>query len=273
MTDLPNKLITIIASLSFFLFFSNLLYAQEKITIAVGNWPPYISQDQEHNGVISHLISDIFDDIGIEISIEFLPWSRAYNETKNGRYAATAIWMEKDERKNDFLYSNEVLSEQFVFFHTKGLPFNWKTIDDLKPYKIGGIQAYSYGPALDKLIANNLVQIEYVNRPQQNFWKLLKDRIDVFPIEINVAKSILNKHFTKAQRQEITYNIKPLLNNSSFLLFPKSLASSKELLVTFNQHLQKFKDDGRYDTYFENLKNGVYDKISAEPMISDVLAR
>lgn len=264
MTLLPQKLMTLMASLSLLLFLPCNSSAQENIAIAVGEWPPYISQDQQYDGVIVHLIRDIFADMGIKVTIDFLPWTRAYKAAKNGRYAATAIWMEKEERKTDFLYSDKVLEEQFVFFHNKALTFDWKTVDDLKKYKVGGIQAYSYGPAIDALIANNAIQIENVNRPQQNFRKLLKDRIDIFPIEVNVGNSILKKYFTLNHRQEITYNTKPFLNNSSFLLFPRSLESSQNLLVMFNQHLQKFKDDGRYESYFEKLKNGYYDKAAGK---------
>ena len=259
MSRLPFKLITLLYSLSFICSYSNPIQAQETITISVGEWPPYISQDQRHNGIVSHLISDIFSEMGIDVSFQFLPWTRAYNETKQGRYEATAIWMEKAERKIDFLYSDPVLIEQFVFFYSKGLVFNWETIEDLKKFTLGGIYAYSYGPELDKIISEQTVEIETMNRPKQGFKMLLKGRIEVFPLEINVGKSILEKAFSEEERKKITYHDKAFLNNSSFLLFPKSLTGSKDLSEMFNQHLQKFKDTGQYNEYFEKLKDGYYE--------------
>ena len=200
---------------------SSAIRAQEKITIAVGEWPPYISQDQKHNGVISHIITDIFADIGIEASMQFLPWSRAYNDTAKGLFPVTAVWMHKKEREIDFIYSDAVLIEQFVFFHRKNRQFDWKTINDLKEFTIGGINASSYGPELDKALSQEKILIDRVIRPQQNFKKLLHNRIDLFPFELNVGHAMLKKYLSKEEQKKITYHKKPYLNNSSFLLFPK----------------------------------------------------
>lgn len=267
---IPHKLISFMLSLSFFLCYSSYSQAQEpqsqnpqvkkKITIAVGEWPPYISQEKNHNGVISHLITDIFFDIGIEATLQFLPWSRAYNDTMNGLHSASAIWMDKKERKVDFIYSNPVLIEQFVFFHHKDLPFDWNSLDDLKGFNMGGVYASSYGPAFDQALSAGKVTLERVKHPQQNFKKLLTKRIELFPFEINVGHSVLKNNFSEEQQLKITHNPKPLLNNSSFLLFPKSLKSSAELVVQFNQQLQKIRDNGQYDAYFEKLKQGYYDQ-------------
>ena len=254
-----NRLIALLLSLFITTVYSAHTLAQEKITIAVGDWPPYLSQDQKHNGIVAHLITDIFSAIGIDATITFFPWTRAYNRTRDGRFAATAIWMEKEERKADFLYSDPVLVEEFVFFHKKDSNFDWSTINDLAKLSMGGIYAYSYGPQLDKALSDGKILIDRVNRPNQNFKRLLKNRIDLFPFELNVGKSILKKQFSQAQQQQLTYHAKPYLNNSSFVLFPKSLKTSPALMERFNQQLKKIKDSGEYDDYFKNLKQGYYD--------------
>lgn len=147
--------------------------AQEKITLSVGSWPPYISQDQKHNGVVAHIITDIFSDIGISVSFRFLPWARAYDDAAKGLSSATAVWMHKEKRSVDFIYSDAILIEQFVFFHNKGSSFNWKSVDDLKNLEIGGIIAFSYGSELNHALSQGEVVIDRVKQPQQNFKKLL----------------------------------------------------------------------------------------------------
>ena len=255
-----SRLIAILLSLFITTVYSTQSLAQEKITIAVGDWPPYLSQDQKHNGIVAHLITDIFSAIGIDATLQFFPWTRAYNETKNGRFSASAIWMEKEERKVDFLYSDPVLVEEFVFFHKKDTDFDWATISDLTKLSMAGIYAYSYGPELDKALSDGEVSIDRVNRPAQNFKKLLKNRIDLFPFELNVGKSILKKQFSKEQQQQITHHAKPYLNNFSFVIFPKSLKTSASLMARFNEQLKKIKESGQYDEYFKNQKQGYYDK-------------
>lgn len=263
----PHKLIGIALSLLILLFCSMSLQAQQKITIAVDEWPPYLSQDLKHSGVIAHMITDVFHDIGIEAIIEFRPWARAYNDTLKGLHSATAIWMDKEERRVDFIYSNPVLEEQFVFFHQTTLPFDWSSIDDLKTFTIGGVYASSYGPEFDQALSTGKLKIERVNQPEQNFKKMLKKRIQLFPFERHVGNSIIKKYFSAEEQQQITYNPKPLLNNLSFLLFPKSLESSQTLADKFNQQLQIIRDNGKYNHYFEKLKQGYYDK-PIEPLIT-----
>jgi polar amino acid transport system substrate-binding protein len=260
------KLIPCLCFLLFFLFYSTFSQAQEKITIAVGEWPPYISQDQKHDGVVSHIISDVFSELGINTSIKFLPWSRAYNDTMNGLFSASAIWMDKNERRIDFIYSDAVLVEQFVFFHRKGFPFDWQTLNDLKKINMGGLYASSYGPEVDQALTAGDIQMDRVNRPQQNFKKLLKKRIDIFPFEINVGQSIFKKHLSQHEQEQITHHPKPLLNNYSFVLFPKSLIGSEDLVLRFNKQLQKIKGNGQYEAYFEKLKQGYYDKPIVAPI-------
>jgi polar amino acid transport system substrate-binding protein len=242
------------------LTFLNLALAQENIKIAVGEWPPYISEDQKHNGVIAHIMTDVFKELGINASIHFLPWSRTYADASNGLYAATGVWMHKTNREKDFIYSDAVLTEKFVFFHKRTFKFGWGSIDDLKELTLGGINASSYGPEFDKALTQGELVMNRVIRPQQNFKMLLHNRIDIFPFEINVGQAVLKEHLTLIEQEEITYHPKAYLNNESFVLFPKSLQGSIELQLKFNKQLKEFREDGRYESYFNNFKQGLYDK-------------
>lgn len=243
-----------------FVLLAPAIQADEKITIAVGDWPPYISQDQKHNGVISHIITDVFSDIGIDVTLSFSPWARAYDDTAKGLFSASAVWMHKKEREADFIYSDAVLVEQFVFFHRKDRPFNWQTTQDLTNIIIGGVIASSYGPEIDKALLREELLMDRVIHPQQNFKKLLHNRIDIFPFELNVGHAELEKHFTPEEQEIITYHQKPYLNNSSFLLFPKKITTSQSLLLSFNRSLKKFRASGRYDAYFKDFQQGYYNQ-------------
>jgi len=100
-----------------FFFFINPAYSQaNKLTASVGEWPPYITKDLKYNGAVAHLITDILEDIGYEAELIFYPWARAYSQLAKGKDDLTGVWMHKQEREQDFYYSEPVLSEKFVFF-------------------------------------------------------------------------------------------------------------------------------------------------------------
>lgn len=235
-------------------------FSYEKINIAVGEWPPYISEDQKHNGVIAHIITDIFHDIGLQANIHFLPWSRAYSDTSKGMYTASAVWMHKEDRAEYFIYSDEILTEEFVFFHKNTLNFDWNSLADLTQFNIGGIYGYSYGPKLDEALDKEIITMTPVTNPAQNFKMLLHNRIELFPFELNVGNSILKDQFSESEQKQITHHPKPFLQNPSFVLFPKALETSKQLAKRFNNRLHEIKSSGEYDKYFKNLKAGFYNK-------------
>ena len=249
---------SLFAAVSLLLSLSAQASEQPELKISVGDWPPYLSSELKHNGVIAHLISDLLADEGYRVSFQFLPWPRAYAAAAAGRFNGTAVWMHKAEREADFLFSAPLLDEQFVFFHLKSLPFDWQSFDDLTGMTLGGGLEYSYGPQFDAFLAQGKVKMERVSSDQQNFDKLLKERVVLYPQEMNVGYAALRSHFSAAEMQRITHHPKPLLVNLSYLMLPKSLDSSPALLKRFNTRLQHYRDSGRYQRYFDDLQQGKY---------------
>lgn len=249
---------SLFAAVSLLLSLSAQASGQPELKISVGDWPPYLSSELKHNGVVAHLISDLLADEGYRVSFQFLPWPRAYAAAAAGRFDGSAVWMHKAEREADFLFSAPLLDEQFVFFHLKSLPFDWHNFDDLTGMTLGGGLEYSYGADFDAFLASGKVKMERVSNDQQNFDKLLKERVVLYPQEMNVGYAALRSHFSAADMQRITHHPKPLLVNLSYLMLPRSLASSPALLERFNKRLQHYRDSGRYQRYFDDLQQGKY---------------
>lgn len=231
------------------------------LRISAGEWPPYLSARLEHQGPVAHLLRDLLAEEGYRVEFTFLPWPRAYADAAAGRFDATAVWMHKAEREADFIFSDALLDEQFVFFHLKTQPFDWQHFDDLSGMTLGGGLEYSYGPAFDAFLAEGKVRLERVSSDRQNFEKLLKERVVLYPQEINVGYAALRNTFSSAEAERITHHPKPLLVNRSYLMLPRQLAQSDVLRERFNARLQQFRDDGRYQQYFDALQAGHYQPV------------
>lgn len=234
--------------------------SSEEVRIAVGDWPPYLSEQLKHNGIMGHMLSDIFQQAGYEVTLTFFPWPRAYSNAKAGKQDATGVWMHKPEREDDFYYSDPVLNEQFVFFHLKTTHFHWQTLNDLKGWVIGGGQEYSYGTEFDNALEAGDIIIERVPTKQQNWRKLLLGRIALYPEELNVGYSSLKQIYPKNKVDLVTHYPKALLNNLSYLLFPKKSDKSLKLIKDFNKQLKVFRESGRYDMYFKRFREGDYEE-------------
>lgn len=220
------------------------------LEIGVGEWPPFLSESLPNKGLIAHLLTDVFLEAGYQVEFNFLPWVRAYQVTSKGEYDATAVWMFKEERSEDFYYSEPVLNEKFVFIYRKGDSFDWNTMSDLKGKLIGGGLGYSYGPEFDEALEQGLFKQIRLPTVEQNLRMLAAKRTDVFAEEMSVANYTLKK-FAPDLQGELVFHPKPILENQSFVLFPKSDPNSLILLNAFNRTLADFKESGRYDEYLK----------------------
>ena len=234
-------------------------FEKEFVTISIGEWPPYTSINQKHNGVIAHIITDIFKEMGLKVQFQNMPWARAYEEAASGRFDGTGVWMHKSEREKDFIYSDPILNERFVFFHLKSDALEWSSLSDLKGSVMGGVRQSSYGPEMDAAINSGILTMSRVTHFRQNFFRLLEGRIRLFPMELNVGYSTLKQYVPKDKQNLITHHPKPFLENFSYVLFPRKNQESKKLVAAFNKRLKEFRRTGRYDRYFVDLEAGKYD--------------
>lgn len=232
---------------------------QPSVNITLGEWPPFITESQQHNGFVTHLIHDVLSEAGYTPAFAFYPWTRAYKTAALGRANATAVWMYKAEREQDFYYSEPVLNEEFVFFHLKASNFEWSEIADLSQYKLGGILSSSYGKAFDDALKQGKINIDLAPNNQVAFLKLLAGRIDALPLEKSVGLASIREQFTPEQQALITFHPKRLLENHSFLLVSKALEDSPQIIKDFNKVLAKYRQDGRYQAYFDRFEAGEYD--------------
>ena len=253
-----RKISTLVIGLCFYLslFVLPAQAADDEITVTVGEWPPFLSQSLEEGGVIAQLIKAVFAADGVDANIAFLPWGRGYSETSEGEHDAMGVWMHKVEREAEFYYSDPVLIEKFVFFHRKDADFDWQTLEDIKGYRLGGGIKYSYGAEFDKALASGLFSMDRAPNDEINFKKLLIDRVQLYPQEISVGYFAMQNKLSKEEQAQITHHPKAILNNESFVLFPKSLPGSKALMARFNRRLKEFRETGKYQLFIDRLKPG-----------------
>ena len=231
----------------------NLKNQQQTIRIAVSEWPPYTSLDLPHYGTNNHIITAAFALEGVTVQYGFFPWARAKALARSGEWDAVSAQYYTKERANHFLYSVPLINITDVFFHLKNLPFDWKTLDDLKSYKIGTTIGYSYGKPFDDAVVSGLLSVETVPKDVQNLRKLLGGRIEIVPMALVAGTAILRKHFTPKQIQKITYHPKPQNNANLYLVFSKQFARNEHMAKLFEKGMKKLKKNGTYQQIIKQL--------------------
>lgn len=232
---------------------------EQSLVLTTGGWPPFLAEDLQENGFIAHLITDIFAEHDIEVEYRFMPWARAYQEAASGSADGTAVWMDQADRHEDFLYSDPVLEETFVFFHLEDKTFDWSDFEDLQGLLMGGVYGYSYGTGFDRAKEKGLFEVDWVSDEHLNLQKLLRGRIDLYPQEVSVGQANIQAALSPEEAERIVYHPRPLHNDYSFLLISRAHPQAEELVQLFNETLEAFRASGRYDAYFDAFAAGEYE--------------
>ena len=235
--------------------------AGTSIRITNGEWEPYLSQYSHEYGFASHVISEAFKLEGVTVQWGFFPWKRAYEMARVGKeWDASAVWWPTDEAKEAFLISDPVVHTSFVFFHLTSRSFAWKSMDDLKGITIGVTRGYDYGKPFMEAYKSRIFAVDEVTTDEQNFGKLLKGRIDVFPNDPIVGSAQIRNNLSAADAQRLTHHPTEFSKSTLSLIISRRAENAPQLLEKLNTGMKKLKKNGRLDQMEKDLRDGKYDK-------------
>lgn len=244
---------TLLLSLLVSLVFAD---GRETVRIAVGEWPPYLSENAPHYGVAAHITREAFLASGVDVEFEFLPWARVLVYVENGEFDASIMWVKTEEREETLHFSEVMLVGEAVFFYNRENPLVWNRIEDLSNKLFGGLLSASY-PWFDAARAEGIpIEMELVTSEQLNVAKLLAQHIDAYAMDKLVGLHLLQSNFPTRQDQ-IAYDLKPVEAWPYRLIFTKS-PRGEALANVFNQGLSSVQERGDVTIYLNNVASGDY---------------
>jgi len=221
--------------------------AEPRLRIAIGEWPPFISQQLPSYGVVPQLISEAFASQGVQVEYGFFPWKRAYEEVRQGRWQASAIWGRTPEREAECLFSDLVHRDEVVLFHRHDKPVDWDgSLADAQ--RLGGLRiglplGSAKMPVLEQAEQHGWVQYEIGGDELINLRKLAAGRIDA----VDIVKGSGSHVMTRLQPEERAR----LTSTQAYqywdyhLILSRQLPDSEHYLQLFNQGLHQLEASGR----------------------------
>lgn len=234
--------------------------AQDSIRLTNGEWQPYLSKGVPHHGIASHIITEAFALVGVEVEYGFFPWSRAMKLAKDGTWDGSAVWGDSEERRANFFFSEPVINSSWVFFHLKDKPFDWSGYEDLSDLKVGGTVEYYYSDEFEAAEAADVFRTIRGRSDEVGLTNLLKGRIDVFPGEVMVTYAQIRDTFTREEASLFANHPRRIDDKPLSLLFSRKVPGSEEMRDRFNDGLAILKESGRYDQVFADAMAGKYVK-------------
>lgn len=211
----------------------------ETVRLVAGPWTPFTGDNLKNHGIAAKIVSDAFKTEGISTEYIFRPWKRAFIEADKGIYNGSILWRKTPDREEKFYYSNPVIKVEIVFFHLKTMPFEWKTLNDLKGYRIGAVNGLKYEDNFDTAMQSRFLKADYIATQEQNFKKLISARIDLTPVVRESGYATIKSILTAEEAKRITSHPLPLATHSLHLILTKSDPENKRILEIFNRGLAK----------------------------------
>ncbi len=240
---------------------TSVVSAQTSKTIRLtnGEWQPYLSKDAPHQGFASHIVSEAFALVGVKVEYGFFPWARAFKLAKDGTWDGSAVWLDSDERREHFHYSDAVVPSKVAFFHLKGSNFDWNSFEDLRDVPIGGTLEYAYGDEFDAAEKAGIIKTDRAKNDKLGLKKLLKGRIKLFPGEIMVTYAQIREAFSPDTAALFTHHPRLIHEQPQHLILSKKVAGSEAMRDLFNEGLKQLKTSGKYDQIIADALAGKYE--------------
>lgn len=224
---------------------SRVAWAAETLHFVTMEYPPYTSSTMAKGGVITEITTEAFKRAGYTIHVDVLPWSRALAYGKEGSDVAgrridgiIAIWY-KPEREQWFVYSDPLPSNQIGFYKRTDSTIKFKSLADLKPYRIGIGLDYANPKAFEDAKLNT----EAVPNDETNIRKLAHGRVDLILIDKGLAEYILETRLPQ-YKEQVVWLDPPIETFPLYIAFSKKAGGHGKALRALNHALKEMGRDG-----------------------------
>ena len=223
--------------------------AAEKWKVTSLDWQPFTGKALPEGGAGIAVLRAALKAEGIELVVEFYPWTRAIETAKDPSYAGFYPSWPEDVGEG-FIKSPVLFKSAVGFVEPKAKPLVWTTLDDLKGKTIGTVQDYGNTPDFMKHIKSGAIKTQVVVDDLTNIKKVAGGRIDGAFIDL-----VNLDYYLKNDAKDIAASVQAN---------PKSLGT-KDLVLGINA---KFVNKNAA----EILKRGIA-KIDSDKIIKDYMTK
>ncbi|MFQ3231355.1 substrate-binding periplasmic protein [Reinekea sp.] len=219
----------------------------ERYAIAIGEFPPYVSEALPSYGFIGELTTSALEHEGHTVEFHFYPWRRAYLLTQLGEMDATLPWSYTQERNEQFLYSQAILNGDVVLFFNKGKKRAWQQLDDLSDLTFGSILGYNVSPLVSQKIEDGKLRSTTTPDETASFKMLNAGRFDVVAQDRNLGFATI-KTLDSIGFEVSNIEIGEQIVDSvpAYLVAGRSNHKSTVLIDSFNSGLTKMIESGEF---------------------------
>lgn len=196
----------------------NTAYGANKklLKVACYNYPPYMidpSVNSAGEGINIEILRRVFKDKGVNLKIEWMPFSRAVLEVETNHFDAICA-LSRFNSKKIVLPKVSIAEARIAIWKKKNRELIYNGLDSLKGKNIGIISGFNYmgsSPKYQKLIdekPSNVVKQSGNFVVKRLFKMLTTKRIDVLSINYEFASYTIGQKYIDSRYEIIDYHPK-----------------------------------------------------------------
>ena len=127
----------------------------ETIRLATVDWPPYYGPDYPQDGPLAEIARAALKEMGHDLSITYMPWSRALVLVREGKFDGLFGAYRNSERSRYIEFTKTPIGvAEIVFFARKEKIIRYKKLEDLKGLRIGWRQRPNIDPPSNGILTH-----------------------------------------------------------------------------------------------------------------------
>ncbi|MCE2572904.1 substrate-binding periplasmic protein [Motilimonas eburnea] len=216
------------------------------LAVVTEEYAPYnYTQQDEIKGLASQIVEASLQRAGFDYHIKVLPWSRAYHLAKSNPNTLIYSISRTHQREPYFHWIGPIASIQSHFFSLKSrqdiAPFN--QLKDARQYQVGSIRD-DYIEQF--LLLHGFTKLQRNNNHEANLDKLLRGRIDLWPVSTETASYYLGlRGLSLEQELKRVHTISEFSGTELYMAM--GLDTPIATVEQLRQALNEIKQDGTYD--------------------------
>lgn len=218
----------------------------ERLRLVGTEWSPFSDITLQNGGLATDIVSTALRRAGYDSVYEQVPWARAVLGVGEGRYDVLVTAWYNYERTHMGQYSQGYLINRIRFLKHKDSSATYRSLEQLRSYRIAVSRGYTYFPAFDN-------DPKLRKFPVHNFsmavHMLAAGRVDLTLEDEYVARYNLAREPAEV-REQIEFLPGLLTENSLNILVSLKNPRHAEIVAAFDREILAMKADGSYDELF-----------------------
>ena len=205
---------------------------------------PYTDLSLEEGGLATEIVMAAYRSMQFIPDVKFGDWQQGYADTLAGRFDATFPYLVTPERKEQFYYSDPLLTVRQVLFVRAGSGGSQWMLRDLQDRSFCLPRGYALPFRLQGMAQSGAIRNRTAGSVEQCFENLSRGRVDFVPVDILLGS--LAARVPPNDPSDFTLAREDLYTSTLHLIVPKQQADARAHIDEFNRALEGLRVSGRY---------------------------